>query len=589
MIKRLSKLSKLSISKFFLPVLLIAALVLPFVPATPVSADGAAPLISSLRVEGFGRDWVTLVGEVTDDQGSTLNSIGFDYGLTDAYGSSETATGSWDDTTNPTFQLTITDLPPASVYHWRAKGSYVDSATGYGSDMYCTTTGSPVIYEYLNTGGDGDSTDIYANNWLAQQFTAGSTSHTVTSIRLYLKRTGASPGTVTVSIKHADAAHKPTGDDICSGTLDGDTFSDAYSWYEFEVDETSLEADGEYAVVVRAIAGTDANDIQWKKDTGGSLADAVGLHSADNGISWTSDTPIDYLFEIWGNPCISIESAAVFYDYLETGDLLFVTEYENIYPPYFPWEDSAQYFDVRLYDTDGTTVIASTTCEAWGNKPASIYLSADEAGPLTLSSAYYIKLRGSFTGNPVAAYQLAAGDWRGTDLTYLDKWCLLTAHSMEDYYNSTLTVYVAQKGEVLNEEGGVIFDNGINALSAVRPDLFQTTVNLPKYDLTSWTNAFQSAESWEVQVGTEVVSEADAIATVLGVDDKDIVIWGLVLVYMILAIFLLARGQIMFALVLAAPFMFFGAWLRVIDIVLVGLVVAVLALIFVWQTWWSTT
>ena len=62
-----------------------------------------------------------------------------------------------------------------------------------------TTTPSN-LYEHLNTGNDGDSLEIYGANWTAQQFTVGTTSHSVNTIKLLLKRVG-SPSTVTVSIR----------------------------------------------------------------------------------------------------------------------------------------------------------------------------------------------------------------------------------------------------------------------------------------------------------------------------------------------------------------------------------------------------
>ncbi len=556
---------------------------------TPDPADDAITLqpatVTTNAHTGFGSDWAILNGTVDAVNDTSVTEVGFDYGLTNAYGDSWTATGTW--ANGDDFVGTITGLSAASVFHYRAKAYNTDLAWGYGSDMIFSTEGSATIYEYLKTGGDGDSAAIYSDNVTAQQFTIGNVAHTVTNIRLDLKKVG-SPGTVTVVIKHANDSNEPTGLDLCSGTLDGDAFSTSYTWHEFTVDETGLEDNSKYAVVVSAIAGDDSNYVLWQKDTGGGLASAVGSHSSNGGITWSSDNPADYLFEIWGNPVISIESAAVFNNYLATGDMLFVAEIINIYPPYYPFDDSARYFDVQLLDTNGVTYIASTTLKRWGDKPISIYLSADSAVPLTEGSEYYIRLRGSFTGNPSTSYQLQSDDWRGSNLDYLDKWVILTAHSMEDYYDTTYTVLVVDK-EILNEAGGVLFDGGIQGLSAVRPGLFQVTINLPQYELPVWTDAFMGAEGWEAQVGVDIVNMVTDAGNIFGLSGKETLAFGLLAMYGALALFLAVKGMPLVALGLALPFILFGAWLRVIDIVVIGLIVAVLAFMFVWKVWWSRT
>lgn len=310
------------------------------------------------------------------------------------------------------------------------------------------------LREYLNTGGDGDSQYIYSGNWTAQQFTSDNVSHKVSSVRLSLKRVG-NPGTVTVSIKEADGAHKPTGADLSSGTIDGDTFGTSYSFITVDLDEVSLEGATEYTIVVRAIAGDVANYVLWQDDSGGGLANAVGLSSNDGGVTWSSDSPADYLFEIWGDECLVINGAGVFSGYIEDDDLLITIDYLAEYPPYYPSDDSAEHFDVQLCSADNVTdVIASTPLIDWGYKPASIYLSADLAAGITFGDSYYIKLLNADSPSTVnETYQLQSTDWYGDDLTYLDRWCIRLAHNMESYYSLTFVTYVSGKGEVLNEQG----------------------------------------------------------------------------------------------------------------------------------------
>ena len=112
---------------------------------------------------------------------------------------------------------------------------------------------------------------------------------------------------------------------MVSATFDGDTIADTYDWVKIDLTETSLEATTEYAIVIRAVAGDTDNDIQWREDDAGGLADAGAYTSTNSGVSWTIEAGgADYLFEVWGYPTIDLISAKVFRGYLEPDDILFV-------------------------------------------------------------------------------------------------------------------------------------------------------------------------------------------------------------------------------------------------------------------------
>jgi len=543
---------------------------------TPDASDDAItftpPTLITGVCQGYGKTWGTVIAILVDDGTYTCTQVGFDYGLTTSYGSSWTESGIFVDGT--VFLGTLTGLNPACVYHYRAK--VYNGAWGYGTDQVFSTSGSPTKYEYLSTGGDGQGSDIYGANWAYQQFTVGDTSHTVSNIKLYLKSTG-SPGTVTVSLRYADGDHFPTGLDLCSATLNGSDFSTSFTWYQFDVTDTSLEADQEYAIVVRAIAGDDSNDIQWKWDAGGGLDSALAGHSTDGSLSWVSDHPSDFLFEVWGLPCIRIESAAVFENYLEEGDLLFVAEYVNVYPPYYPNSICPSYFSVQLVKIVDATpvVIAQTACSAWGNKPGSIYLSADEASPITRGSQLYMRLYGNFSGNPVATYQLATSDWMGSDLLQLDRWVLTTAHSMASYYDRDMTAFLIGR-EALNQEGSIIFTTGINALDKVRPNLFQFVVYTPEYQPATGTTPWEDI-SWETEVGPGIAGFLNIFGGWFGMDGKDFAAFGLIGLYLLMACFAVYLGEtkggfnlggdVAVGAGLAIPLVYVGAELGLLDIV----------------------
>ena len=160
----------------------------------------------------------------------------------------------------------------------------------------------PSLYEYYNTGDDGYSWeyDVY---WKAQTFTVGATGHTVSSVKLKLFRYG-SPGTVTVSIRATDGSGHPTGPDLTSGTIDGNSLTTNSSglWYEITLTEITLSASTKYAIVVRAPSGTGSNFLCWKRDgSSPTYTDGNEEDSSNSGGAWTSDATKDLMFEVWGN------------------------------------------------------------------------------------------------------------------------------------------------------------------------------------------------------------------------------------------------------------------------------------------------
>ena len=338
---------------------------------------------------------------------------------------------------------------------------------------------SRVLWETSTAITADSAVDIYLTNWSAQSFTTGDEAHTVSQIRLLLYREG-SNGTTTVSLQKAGGTGAPNGDDLTSGTINESneiTTTTTGVWYGIDVTTVSLEANTVYDIVVRNPSGTSTTVCaDWRMDgSAGAFAGGSEWLSTNSGISWTADTDDDYEFELWGESLIELSGAQVFRGYLELGDMLIALKYYNVYVPYYPNADVASYFTIQLRNTTGATVLAQTTCRAWGYKPGSIYLSADSAASLTSGTAYRIYVYGDFGANPEDYYTLTASDWRGDDLTLLDTWVLTFAHEMADYYSTDFTSYlVGQSGqEVLNTEGGVIFAIGIPGLEVVRSDLYE--------------------------------------------------------------------------------------------------------------------
>jgi hypothetical protein len=159
------------------------------------------------------------------------------------------------------------------------------------------------LFEYYNTGDDGGS-EVADADWRAQTFTP-SASHTITSVKLKLGKKG-SPGTLTVGIRETDVDGKPTGDDLCSGTIDGDTLIEypSYDWYEITLgDGYNLNTSTKYAIVIRATDGTPGfHTVSIKGDVSSpTYSGGTWVESSNSGSDWTIQAAYDFLFEEWGD------------------------------------------------------------------------------------------------------------------------------------------------------------------------------------------------------------------------------------------------------------------------------------------------
>jgi hypothetical protein len=363
-------------------------------------------------------------------------------------------------------------------------------------------------------------------------------------------------------------------------------------WYEFVFDPAiSGDYDTVYAIVAKAPAGTSVADcVDWRADgSSASYAGGSKFASTDSGLSWTADTDDDFYFEVWGYSLIAVDSAQVFTGFIEPDDLLFVLNYQNTYTPYYPTDDPARYFDVQLTNSAGSTVLAQTVCRAWGNMPGSIYLSADTAASLTLGSAYRLYVIGAVAGDPSDYYQLTAADWRGDDLSYLDSYVLTIAHSMSGYYGVDFTTFIGS-GEVLNDEGAILFSRGVPGLSTIRPDLFLATAQIPEYNPQEWTDAFEGATDWETQVGPTWAGILTTGGDMFGLDGKGFGMFALLGLYLLIAAGAGANKVDATVIIgLSFPILIAGAWLRVVDVVIIAVIGAIALFLFVYSFWWSRT
>lgn len=222
-----------------------------------------------------------------------------------------------------TFQMSVAD--GLTVGDVALIGLIYQLSVSDGMQLGEGALGSAFLHEYYTTGDDIGEV-IYTTNWLAQTFTP-SAVHKITSVKLRLLRVG-SPGTATVSIKAVDGSGHPTGGDLCSGTIDGDTLTtdSGGAWYEITLGAGYVLPASQHAIVVRIAGGDAGNQIRWRSDestptySGGSKE-----LSNDSGSSWTSFPYTDCMFEEWGqrsHPILTQLMSMILSDGVKLGEVL---------------------------------------------------------------------------------------------------------------------------------------------------------------------------------------------------------------------------------------------------------------------------
>ncbi len=384
-----------------------------------IFTDAATPLISTLGVSNLGTTTMTLNGSIDTLGGESGGWAYFEYGTSTEYGYETTHV---EKSATGTFSADITGLNQGTSYHYRAVFTY-SGGTVTGEDLEFTTSsisGAAVV-------STGAATNV--------------TSTSATLVGTIITLGDYSNGLAYFQYGMTSAYEKG------ATAITNMTSTGAYS-----IEVTGLISETTYHF--RAVLYYGYGYYAYGEDATFSATDS--------------------------NLIITISNGAVFTDYLNDGDILFVAESVNKYTGYFPDKDPSRYFQIQLLSTDGNTILAATPLWSYGDVPVSIHLNATEAATLTEGSAYIIREIGLFSGAPEpATYILTAADWKGSDLTNLDSWMVSTAYHINAYngypdtYGSTNALAVVPElGTILSDYGGTFFTGGIGNISSVRPDMF---------------------------------------------------------------------------------------------------------------------
>lgn len=218
----------------------------------------------------------------------------------------------------------------------------------------------------------------------------------------------------------------------------------------------------------------------------------------------------------------SLPSLNVYRNLAETGDTLVVFNWN--------WSFSGNYSDTpasasimyRLYDTDGTTVLATGTpyvfspieTNGYGNNIGSLYFSA--ADNLTWGQSYTLNIQGQpafFSDNATFNNTLTTGDYttattQEANRNELYAYVLLLCDRFDALYDIELKTS-SDSGVVLGPYGELLFDGAIDGIRLLCPQLFFIQVYIPEimevdpYDLSLQTTYTERLTGTDLENGFE--------------------------------------------------------------------------------------
>jgi hypothetical protein len=475
-------------------------------------ADFTAPTVTTAAATSMDSDGANLngnIGSLGSFSGETLYAY-FEYGLTAGYG---TETSEVAKTVVGDFADSVTGLTADTLYHYRAVVRYNGSEYSYGADVEFTTSGAPVVE------------------------TSPATNIAVSSATL-------------------------------QGVLTSlGTYSSAYVYFEYGLtagygsitDSQTFAAPGSFNADVSSLAPYETYHFR-----------AVALYSTASK-SYGSDVTFTLLPE-GSSTTITIIRAAVFTDYLETGDMLFTAEVYNKYTNYYPNEESGKWFTMEILDPTGATILGASPLSNWGDRPSSVYYSAANVTAMSMvyGDDYYVRIIAhDIAGTPSDQYQLQDRDWNGIDKDSLDYWCIACAINMEqtdDMIGQYITVVTDVNSLVITEKAGGYFTKGIPGIGQVRPNLISTSTEKAQFTTGIATSDYDPTD-WSAYVGAKITADATVMGALFNTDGRTALAWlfGLIVI-IIMIIGVVMGGKPLGIILLAVPILAYGGYLRVIDI-----------------------
>jgi len=295
---------------------------------------------------------------------------------------------------------------------------------------------------------------------------------------------------------------------------------------------------------------------------------------------------------------ISVWQPKVYENIWETGDMLFVAEYDVEYASE-PDESASTAFLVQLFDTDGTTLLLSRQLNYYQHNLISLYADADTVTSLGL--AWEDSYKVAITGNPAlfgtiaegtnkVTTTLSASDYNAdgtlTSKVLLKNHCIDIAEALENDWAVTLISTTNSGEQVLNSTGATVFLDAIPNLGTPLPDLFRLSESVPTVDTNVATANYSVSSRIDARLGTSISNSLSGIGTFLGIGDNSAAgLWAIITILVIASIVFLNTGNQMASLVLAVPVIvmmtYLGAIPEAITYVL-AIFVVIYSMYFFW-------
>lgn len=372
--------------------------------------------------------------------------------------------------------------------------------------------------------------------------------------------------------------------DLLGETTSGGTFDTTPGFATNAYNDITLNAAGQGFITkggVTKLALRSSLDISATQPADDEY---VEIWSSEHGSSFEPLLTVTYTIPSLGTPSnLDVSDVAVFSGYLESGDQLYVFRYTVEYPETPPMAPN-DYFYLQI--RDGSTTKAQTTVIDWGYRPRAIYLSAAGAvgAGLAWGGNYSIRIIGNsakFGSPPSASVNIAAADWKGDNLAFLDSWVMGSASAFGVHDHQNWQYYSVQLGGTrkLTAAGGELFQAGIAYLSTIRPGLFASSDQ--DFNYGSKATPVASSLGSINNLGTTATSWLTNSGSYLGVGGN---MFGGILAMFAFLLVLIKTGEVG-GIVAGVPILILGSYFGLVPMVAIGVISAVVMLLVLHQVW----
>jgi hypothetical protein len=287
----------------------------------------------------------------------------------------------------------------------------------------------------------------------------------------------------------------------------------------------------------------------------------------------------------------------VFYDVLEEGDWLVVAEGFVNYTTEPTDYTAEQAYLFEIVNIAGNETLASTTLQAYGDRPISIYLSASRVTSLSLTSGapYIVRIMGNplifpaSSGNTVNV-TLGSEDYVDQDLgadgavptaNPLRNGMIVVANNMEDNDSPTTSYITTVQGYTyLSTTGADLFLAGIPSLYSMCPILFaagsEPMTSEPPESTGAYAQTLTATQKWGETVGNGLTQ----LGSYLGISTSlagSVMLFALAIAFAVYIYQRTQSGITVLLMISAVPFL--GSYLGLMTLAVTFMVVIIIVVL----------